>query len=355
MTFLVLDRLTKRFGEQAAVDALSLAVDRGEFVSLLGPSGCGKTTTLQMIAGFVEPSSGAIRLDGRDLLAVKPNRRGLGIVFQSYALFPHMTAAENVAFGLEMQGVPRAERAQRVAEALQLVGLAAFADRAPRRMSGGQQQRVALARALVIRPRILLLDEPLSNLDAKLREEMQIELRQIQRTVGTTTILVTHDQGEAMALSDRIVVLNKGKVEQIGRPHEVYERPASAFVAGFLGKTNVIPARLERENGTLVARIGDGRWPVASGGDAAGDGSVTVVIRPEKIGFAEGGACSIGGRVRTRVFQGNHWLYQVETPAALLTVLRQNAGEPPAEEGAAVRLTWRAEEMTVRAGDEGSR
>jgi putative spermidine/putrescine transport system ATP-binding protein len=351
MTFLLLERLTKRFGDQVAVDALSLAVDQGEFVALLGPSGCGKTTTLQMIAGFVEPTAGAIRLEGRDLLAVKPSRRGLGIVFQSYALFPHMTAAENVAFGLEMQGVPREERAQRVAEALRLVGLAAFAERQPRRLSGGQQQRVALARALVIRPRILLLDEPLSNLDAKLREEMQIELRQIQRTVGTTTILVTHDQGEAMALSDRIVLMNKGRIEQIGRPHEVYERPASAFVAGFLGKTNLVPARLERENGALVARIGDGRWPLPTAGGAPPEGSVTITVRPEKVGFADGGACSIGGRVRTRVFQGNHWLYQVETPAALLTVLRQNAGEPPAEEGQAVRLTWRPEDMTVRAAD----
>ena len=194
MSFLVLDGLTKRFGDHVAVDHLDLAVERGEFVSLLGPSGCGKTTTLQMIAGFVAASSGAIRLEGGDLLARRPNQRGLGIVFQSYALFPHMTAAENVAFGLEMHKVPAAERAQRVAEALALVGLSAYAARFPRKMSGGQQQRVALARALVIRPRILLLDEPLSNLDAKLREEMQIELRQIQRTVGTTTLLVTHDQ-----------------------------------------------------------------------------------------------------------------------------------------------------------------
>jgi putative spermidine/putrescine transport system ATP-binding protein len=353
MTFLVLDGLTKRFGDQVAVDALSLEVGEGEFVALLGPSGCGKTTTLQMIAGFVEPSAGAIRLEGRDLLAVKPSRRGLGIVFQSYALFPHMTAAENVAFGLEMQGVDRAERARRVREALELVGLGAFADRAPRRMSGGQQQRVALARALVIRPRILLLDEPLSNLDAKLREEMQIELRQIQRSVGTTTILVTHDQGEAMALSDRIVVMNKGRVEQIGRPHEAYEHPASAFVAGFLGKTNLVPARLQREGEALYVLIGDGRWPVERQAAPAGaDASVTVAVRPEKVGFIDAAPSSIGGRVRNRVFQGNHWLYQVETPTALLTVVRQNSGEAPVEEGAAVRLAWRAEDMTIRPAGE---
>ena len=258
---------------------LSLSVEQGEFIALLGPSGCGKTTTLQMIAGFVEPTAGDIRLEGKSLLAIKPSQRALGIVFQSYALFPHMTAAENVAFGLEMQGVAKAERETRVKEVLALVGLAALADRFPRRMSGGQQQRVALARALVIRPRILLLDEPLSNLDAKLREEMQIELRQIQRTLGTTTILVTHDQSEAMALADRIVVMNKGGAEQIGPPYETYERPATPFVAEFLGKTNVLDATYDRERSEV--RIGDARWPV-SGLDGA---EVQVSVRPEKIRF----------------------------------------------------------------------
>jgi putative spermidine/putrescine transport system ATP-binding protein len=345
MSFLAIDKLTKRFGDHLAVDGLDLAVAQGEFVSLLGPSGCGKTTTLQMIAGFVEPSSGSITLDGGDLLRVKPSRRGLGIVFQSYALFPHMTAAENVAFGLEMQGVPRAERERRVTEALDLVGLGAFADRYPRRMSGGQQQRVALARALVIRPRILLLDEPLSNLDAKLREEMQIELRQIQRAVGATTILVTHDQAEAMALSDRIVVMNAGRVEQVGPPHEVYEHPATAFVASFLGKTNVIGAEVRSDGGAPTAVIADGRWPL-QGGIAPGPASMTV--RPEKIGFADAAlACSVGGTVRTRIFQGNHWLYQVETPCGLLTVIRQNSGEAAPREGEPVRLTWRAEDMSL--------
>src|SRR5690348_15136215 len=233
MSFLVLDGLTKRYGAVAVVDNLSLSIEQGEFLSLLGPSGCGKTTTLQMIAGFVEPTAGAITLDGADLLAVKPAKPGLGIAFQSYALFPHMTVGENVAFGLVLRGAARGERARRVAQALDLVGLSGFAERFPRSLSGGQQQRDALARALVIRPRVLLLDEPLSNLDAKLREEMQIELRQIQRSVGTTTILVTHDQSEAMALSDRIVVMNKGRAEQIGRPNEVYEQPATPFVANF--------------------------------------------------------------------------------------------------------------------------
>jgi putative spermidine/putrescine transport system ATP-binding protein len=304
MAFLTLDNLTKNFGSHVAVDGLTLGVEKGEFVSLLGPSGCGKTTTLQMIAGFVDPSGGAIRLDGRDLLAMKPAKRGLGIVFQSYALFPHMTVAQNVGFGLEMQGIGKAERTKRVGETLELVGLGAFAARYPRQMSGGQQQRVALARALVIRPQILLLDEPLSNLDAKLREEMQIELRQIQQTVGTTTILVTHDQAEAMALSDRIVVMNKGRAEQIAAPHEAYERPATAFVANFLGKSNVV-------NGAN--------------------------IRPERISFATTG---LAGTVRTRIFQGNHWLYQIDTAGGLVTVIRQNTGETMPAEGAAVHLAW---------------
>jgi putative spermidine/putrescine transport system ATP-binding protein len=204
MPFLILDKLTKIYGGQYAVDSLSLEVAQREFISLLGPSGCGKTTTLQMIAGFVEPDSGSIRLADLDLRTIRPSRRGLGIVFQSYALFPHMTVSRNVSFGLEMQGIGRGEREDRVRAALDLVGLGAFADRYPRQLSGGQQQRVALSRALVTKPRVLLLDEPLSNLDAKLREEMQLELREIHRAVGATTILVTHDQAEAMALSDQI-------------------------------------------------------------------------------------------------------------------------------------------------------
>jgi putative spermidine/putrescine transport system ATP-binding protein len=341
MSFLVLDRLTKHYGGIAAVDQLSLSVEKGEFISLLGPSGCGKTTTLQMIAGFVEPSGGAVTLDGTDLLATKPAKRGLGIVFQSYALFPHMSAAENVAFGLEMQGVTRAERERRVAEALALVGLATLADRYPRSMSGGQQQRVALARALVVRPRILLLDEPLSNLDAKLREEMQVELRQIQRNVGITTVLVTHDQAEAMALSDRIVIMNKGRAEQVAKPDCAYERPASAFVASFLGKTNVLAGRIA--GGLLV--IGEKSWPAPSGVDP---GAVTVTLRPEKIGFAGNG---LPGTVRTRLFLGSQWLFQIDSSAGLVLVVRQNEGGDMPREGDVVALAWRAEDMRVERGE----
>ena len=340
MAYLELDRLTKRFGDQTAVDQLSLDVASGEFLTLLGPSGCGKTTTLLMIAGFAEITSGSIRLEGRDLAGVKPSRRGLGIVFQSYALFPHMTAAENIAFGLEMQGLGRAEREQRVGEALALVGLAGLADRYPRRMSGGQQQRVALARALVIRPRMLLLDEPLSNLDAKLREEMQLELRQLHRTLGTTTILVTHDQAEAMALSDRIVVMNQGRVEQIAAPQEAYERPASPFVASFLGKTNELAANVS----IGVVTIGSGTW-TKPGTD---DGPAVVTVRPEKITFTDPAADRLTGSLKTRVFQGNHWLYQVDTAVGLVLVIRQNSGEAAPAEGDTVGLAWRPEDMAVR-------
>ena len=369
MAFLELKGLVKRYDQQAAVDNLSLSVERGEFIALLGPSGCGKTTTLQMIAGFVDPTAGAILLEGRDLVSVKPAQRGLGVVFQSYALFPHMTVAENVAFGLEMRGVSSAERQQRVGDALELVGLSGLADRYPRRMSGGQQQRVALARALVIQPQILLLDEPLSNLDAKLREEMRLELRQIQRTLGTTTLLVTHDQGEAMALADRIVVMHAGKIEQIGRPDEVYEWPATPFVANFLGKTNLLAGELD-QHGTL--KIAGGHWPigmfatksnteVGTHADLRRPGPVTLAIRPEKIRLrpehashqpafsAEPGYGELSGTVATRVFQGDHWLYQIRISGHMLTVICPNDGGTAMGEGEAVRAGWLARDARLRA------
>ncbi|NPU09709.1 ABC transporter ATP-binding protein [Bradyrhizobium sp. 83012] len=342
MSFLELDRVGKSFGPNTAVEEFSLAVSKGEFVSFLGPSGCGKTTTLQMIAGFLDPSHGAIRLEGKDLVAVPPARRGLGIVFQSYALFPHMTAAENVAFGLEMRKVSRREREERVSSALALVGLAGYEDRHPRRMSGGQQQRVALARALVIRPSVLLLDEPLSNLDARLREDMQIELRQIQRNLGTTTILVTHDQIEAMSLSDRIVVMSKGRIEQIGTPQQVYEQPASAFVAQFLGKTNEFSATVDRVSGQ--PRLVAGTWSAPAPAGVAGP--VTVSVRPERISFGNAG---LAGRITSRIFQGNHWLFQCDTECGPAIVIRQNDGQSQPEQGAAVHLVWQASDMSLRA------
>ncbi len=350
MTYLVLDRLSKRYGDTTAVEALSLSVNRGEFISLLGPSGCGKTTTLQMIAGFVEPSGGSIVLDGRDVSRVPANKRGLGLVFQNYALFPHMTAAENVSFGLEMQRVKKDERESRVADALKLVGLSHLADRHPARMSGGQQQRVALARALVIRPSVLLLDEPLSNLDAKLREEMQLELRSIQRTIGTTTILVTHDQSEALALSDRIVVMNQGRVEQVAEPFQAYEGPASHFVGGFLGKANVFTPLSEQYGDETRARVGEAHIPMAGAPVPQG----AVIVRPEKILFSEPAACALPGRMKTRVFQGNHWLCQVETSVGEVMVIRQNDGVPVPAEGETVHLRWRAQDMcTVASAPQG--
>jgi putative spermidine/putrescine transport system ATP-binding protein len=284
-----------------------------------------------MIAGFIAPTSGTVRLAGRDLTRVKPAARGLGIVFQSYALFPHMTVAENVGFGLEMRGLGRTERDARIKEALALVGLASFGERYPRRMSGGQQQRVALARALVIRPPVLLLDEPLSNLDAKLREGMQAELRAIQRTTGTTTILVTHDQSEAMALSDRIVVMNQGRIEQIATPEQAYAKPASAFVAGFLGKTN----RLDGVSAAGQVTVAGATFAAPAG---TASGPVTVSVRPERIAFGPASPAAIAGRVATRVFQGAHWLFEVETAQGPVSVIRQNSGEAVPGEGDSVHL-----------------
>jgi putative spermidine/putrescine transport system ATP-binding protein len=341
MSLLELDRVGKQFGQTVAVEEFSLAVNKGEFISFLGPSGCGKTTTLQMIAGFLDPSRGTIRLEGRDLLAIHPAKRGLGIVFQSYALFPHMTAAENVSFGLEMRNVARAEREARVRTVLGMVGLAGFEDRYPRRLSGGQQQRVALARALVIRPSVLLLDEPLSNLDARLREDMQIELREIQRNLGTTTILVTHDQIEAMSLSDRIVVMSKGRIEQIGTPQDTYEHPASAFVAQFLGKTNEFAATIDRT--ASPAKLVAGSWTAPAPPGISGD--VTISVRPELISFGETG---LAGRIASSIFQGNQWLFQCETECGPAIVIRQNDGQKLPAQGETVHLFWRLRDASVR-------
>ncbi|WP_427025582.1 ABC transporter ATP-binding protein [Aureimonas ureilytica] len=346
MSFLTIERLTKTYDQIVAVGGISLDIEQGEFISLLGPSGCGKTTTLQMIAGFVEVTSGRIVLEGRDLAEVPPAKRGLGMVFQSYALFPHMTVAQNVGFGLEMRKVGRAERDRKVAAALQLVGLSAMADRYPRRMSGGQQQRVALARALVIEPSLLLLDEPLSNLDAKLRDEMQGELRDIQERTGLTTILVTHDQSEAMALSDRVVVMNRGVIEQVGPPEAAYQTPSSHFVASFLGRTNTLDG--VRAGETVTVR--DQRWTVAGEGTGAGAaGPIVVAVRPERVSFGAGG---LRGVVRKRVFQGSQWFFDVESEAGQVFVLAPNGSGALPATGEAVGLVWSAEDMRVLARDE---
>jgi putative spermidine/putrescine transport system ATP-binding protein len=339
MAFLELQGLVKRYGDFTAVAECSLSVAKGEFVCLLGPSGCGKTTTLQMVAGFTPPTSGRIVLDGKDITEVKPNQRGLGIVFQSYALFPHMTVSDNVAFGLEMRGVDKTERARRVAQTLELVHLAPFAQRFPKELSGGQRQRVAMARALVIQPPVLLLDEPMGALDAKLREDMQIELRALQHRVGITTLMVTHDQAEAMTLADRVVLMNKGRIEQLDRPFEMYEQPNGRFSSTFLGKANVLEGRHE---GTAVV-VGETRLPCPS---AAPAGPVDYIVRPEKVLFA-GADALVHGRVSARVFLGNHWLFQVDTPLGPLQATQVNAGLPGVAEGDSVGLVWAAEHARV--------
>ena len=278
----------KQFGDTLAVDTLSLQIRDGEFFSLIGPSGCGKTTTLRMIAGFEQPTDGAIFISGQHVEGIPAHRRPVNTVFQNYALFPHMNVAQNVAFGLEMSKVPAAEIKRRVAEALELVRLPQMAERKPKQLSGGQQQRVALARALVNRPQVLLLDEPLGALDLKLRKAMQSELKQIQTEVGITFIYVTHDQEEAMAMSDRIGIMNEGVLQQVGSPHEVYEKPNNRFVADFIGETNFLPATVVRleteEEHPVVALQGDVRVLAADEGhDLRLGQAVTLTLRPERI------------------------------------------------------------------------
>ncbi|NTJ45335.1 ABC transporter ATP-binding protein [Agrobacterium larrymoorei] len=347
MTYLTLNKLRKVYGPVVAVEQVDLAVEKGEFISLLGPSGCGKTTTLQMVAGFVEPTGGTIKLGDTDLGRLPPNRRGLGIVFQSYALFPHMTVAQNLAFGLEMRGVAREEIAKRVTETLALVGLSDKAGRYPRQMSGGQQQRVALGRALIIKPSILLLDEPLSNLDAKMREEMQIELRQIQQTIGTTTILVTHDQHEALALSDRIVVMSAAKVEQIGSPIDVYEKPATPFVASFLGRTNIFMGEARGSSLDVGGCEISFNHPL--------EGRCSISIRPEKLTLANAGSNGLAGIVKTRVFQGDHWLFQIDTPAGPAVVVSQNNGTTAPSVGEQICLVMKPEDAVLLPATGGAR
>ncbi len=291
MATLTLDRVSKRYDAAVAVREVSLEVAQGELVALLGPSGCGKTTTLRMIAGFVTVSAGRIAIGGRDVTHLPPHRRDTGMVFQGYALFPHMTVAQNVAFGLEMRRVSRAEATDRVATALRLVRLDPFADRFPRQLSGGQQQRVALARALVVEPAVFLLDEPLSNLDAKLRETVRLEIRALQRELGLTTVFVTHDQEEALAIADRLIVMNRGAVEQVGAPETLYDAPQTAFVADFIGKSTFFAGRVEAP-GLFRA---EGGAPIRFAG-ARRDGAL-LAVRPEKIAAApEGGLGAFDNR-----------------------------------------------------------
>jgi len=281
MARLDIERLDKRYGDFYAVRDVSLSVADGEFLVLLGPSGCGKTTTLRMVAGFIEPTAGQVKLGGGDVTLLPPWKRNTGMVFQSYALFPHLTVAQNVAFGLEMRKLPKADIGRRVDEALALVRLGGFGARLPRQLSGGQQQRVALARALAIRPDVLLLDEPLSNLDAKLRQEVRVEIRELQRQLGLTTVMVTHDQEEALTMADRLVVMNEGTVHQVGTQRDLYERPADRFVAGFVGRTTFLAGTVE-----------NGRFRTEGGLDlvvgAGAPGKASLSLRPERLEIGPG-------------------------------------------------------------------
>jgi spermidine/putrescine transport system ATP-binding protein len=355
--------VVKQFGDAVVVDHIDLEVRAGEFFSLLGPSGCGKTTTLRMIGGFEEPTSGVIELQGQDVTWLPPYKRNVNTVFQNYALFPHLTIFENVAFGLRRKGVKDPEVKSRVSDMLKLVELSGFDTRKPTQISGGQAQRVALARALINKPAVLLLDEPLGALDLKLRKQMQVELKRIQQEVGITFIYVTHDQEEAMTMSDRIAVMNKGRYEQLGEPEVLYERPQTRFVAGFLGVSNLLPGAVEDNDGTYAAvRLADDtriRAPRALVGDTA---NVSVGVRPEKIRLHEedaeapAGHNHMSGVVRDASYLGVSTQYLIEARGgARMTVYEQNVERATKAElwapGEAVQLTWSPDHTFVVADD----
>ncbi|MFZ6764884.1 ABC transporter ATP-binding protein [Pseudoroseomonas sp. WGS1072] len=339
MGSLVLEALVKRYGASTAVERVDLDVRQGEMVALLGPSGCGKTTTLRMVAGFITPSEGRVLIGGRDVTRMPPYARDTGMVFQSYALFPHMSVAQNVAFGLEMRKVGRAERDARVMEALRLVQLDHLADRLPRQLSGGQQQRVALARALVVNPAVFLLDEPLSNLDAKLRGEVRMEIRALQQRLGLTTLIVTHDQEEALTMADRLVVMEKGRVRQVGTAEQLYEDPADPFVAGFVGRCNLLEGRVEAP-GRFRTRAGD-LLLCQAGGEA---GEAILALRPERIALRAGGEGP--ARLAALTYLGAQTEYHVDFGATRLVVIGATpAAADPLRRlapGDAVTLVWEA-------------
>jgi spermidine/putrescine transport system ATP-binding protein len=349
--------VTKRFGEVVAVDDLSLELGRGEFFTLLGPSGCGKTTTLRMVAGFEQPDAGEIRIEGEDVAGLPPHRRPTNTVFQSYALFPHLSVEANVAFGLKRKKIAKGEIADRVRAELERVGLAAEAKRRPAQLSGGMQQRVALARALVNLPKVLLLDEPLGALDLKLRKGLQVELKRIQREVGITFVYVTHDQEEALTMSDRIAVMNRGRIEQVGTPEDVYERPATTFVAGFIGVSNLMPATVL---GSGAVRLQSGTEIAAETGGLSAGERCAAVVRPEKLRVeaAGGGPASsngmpqVEGVVESSLYLGTATQIVVGLEEGVrMTVLVPNASEADRQRlpggGARVELSWEPEHMHV--------
>jgi spermidine/putrescine transport system ATP-binding protein len=349
--------VTKRFDEVIAVDNVSLSIADGEFFSLLGPSGCGKTTTLRMIAGFETPTAGEVFIQGKPMGLTPPFQRNTNMVFQTYALFPHMNVAENVAFGLRMKKVPRLEIARQVEEALELVRLPELGERRPNQLSGGQQQRVALARALINRPGVLLLDEPLGSLDLKLRKEMQLELKSLQHRVGITFVYVTHDQEEALTMSDRIAVIDQGRVLQVGTPTEIYERPASRFVADFIGETNFLEGTALRRDGTyVVVQVADMTPVLAQSVEEFTPGKrVTVAVRPEKISVhkevrsREYNCCQVA--IERVVYIGTDTNYVVRLDSGATMRVRQQNIAPSSgeslEEGATAFLSWEPESSLV--------
>jgi putative spermidine/putrescine transport system ATP-binding protein len=358
MPYLELEDLHKAYGHTAAVAGVTLAVERGELVSLLGPSGCGKTTTLRIVAGFEVPDRGRVRLDGRDITALPPERRGIGMVFQSYSLFPNMTAAENIAYGLRIARRPAAEIRRRVGDLLDLVGLADAGDRYPHQLSGGMQQRVALARALAIEPRILLLDEPLSALDAKVRVALRAEIRRIQTQLGITALYVTHDQEEALSLSDRVAVMSGGRIEQVGPPEEVYGDPRTEFVASFVGSMNQL-AGVVGPDGTFQYRGHLLRLP-ARRPVPAGRGGV-LLVRPEAMAMepegeapASPGLNALSGRVVTRTFLGPVVRFVVEVEGDYLSVDVPGTARRAYPQGARVRVVFDPEAGILMGGTGGS-
>jgi spermidine/putrescine transport system ATP-binding protein len=358
----VLESVTKRFGDLTAVDSIDLEITEGEFFTLLGPSGCGKTTTLRMIAGFEEVTSGRLLVDDADMAGTPPYRRPTNTVFQSYALFPHLSVKENVAFGLRRQKVERGEIDRRVSRELERVGLRAEANRRPAQLSGGQQQRVALARALVNLPRVLLLDEPLGALDLKLRKGLQVELKRIQKEVGITFVYVTHDQEEALTMSDRIAVMNRGRIEQIADPEEVYERPSTSFVAGFIGVSNLMPGVVKKTGAQGEVELDSGVKVNADvNGFAVGD-RCHAVVRPEKLSInsAGGNEPSVEGLVESSLYLGTTTQLIVQLPDEVrMTVLVPNADEAERQQlpggGAAVKLSWSPEHMHLVSGSSQNR
>jgi len=344
MAHIELKDVCKRYGDVTAVAQLSLRVEPGEFLALLGPSGCGKTTTLQMLAGFVEPSSGEIAIGARPMRGVPPHRRNIGVMFQSYALFPHLSVFDNVAFGLKMRRMAAADIAARVGRALDLVRLAGMEQRYPRELSGGQQQRVALARAIVIEPSVLLLDEPLSNLDASLREHMRFEIREIQRRVGITTVFVTHDQGEAMAVADRMAVMSQGRIRQLGTASQIYESPADVFVAAFIGQANLLRGRAARRGDDAAElALADGTAvTVRRAGAAWREGRATLALRPEDLRLAgerQAGLNQLPATVTRVNYLGSTLNIGLRAGELDLTVLAPRDARRPAE-GDRVYACW---------------